>query len=82
MDLTEKRAKDALKSAKAQWGTGWMHLSEKQREGAVALEVMGLLTAQDEEFAPPALIRLQNVALAAMELVQRESLSPVARRSR
>ena len=86
MDLKDKRdqerVRNALKRAKAHWGTGWMYLSTMQRQGAVALEIIYILNAQDEESAPPALVRLQNVAIEALGAVERESLSPVARRSR
>lgn len=66
MITSEQKARAAVKAAKAKWGHGWALLSEEQRAGAVALQIVALLMVQDEESAPPALRRLQEVAGKAL----------------
>lgn len=66
---TDRRARDLVKAARSKYGAGWAHLSDEQRRGAVALEVVAALVMQDEESASPAVLRLQALANAAMAAV-------------
>jgi hypothetical protein len=74
MNNEERRAKNAVQAAKAKWGNGWAHLSEEQRKGAVALEVLAVIVGQDEESAPPQVRRLQQVAELALSAVEKKEI--------
>jgi len=61
-----RQGADARSRAQKSWGAGWAHLSEKQRESAIALEVVTLLVGQDEDHASPQVLRLQHAAREAL----------------
>ena len=42
------RAQMAINRAKKVWGSGWTHLSEYQRQAAIAFEIVQTIKAQDE----------------------------------
>ncbi len=65
---TEERVRHLVAAARRKYGAGWAHLSDEQRRGAIALEVVAALLAQDEASAPPALVRLQALAEGALAL--------------
>ena len=66
MNWIQKQAKEAVKRAESKWGGAWRLLSDEQRQGAIAQEVVTLLVAQDENQCSPLLLKLQQVALTAM----------------
>jgi hypothetical protein len=67
-DRTELRARELVKMAKAVWGSGWDSLSDRQQRGAICEQVVLAMLGQDEETAPPALRRLQQIADRALDL--------------
>lgn len=69
MNHQQRRAYEAVRAARKQWGAGWRHLSEEQQKGAVALSIVHLLMNLDENASADALKRLQEVAEIAFGLV-------------
>jgi hypothetical protein len=59
---TERQADTIVKEAKARWGASWNQLSESQQRGEVAMGIVALMMAQDEESSSPLLLKLQQVA--------------------
>ena len=66
IDWAQRQAKQARQRAKKRWGKAWGLLSNDQRQGAIAQEIVNLIVAQDESLTSPLLKKLQRVAELAM----------------
>lgn len=67
MNIHSKQlGKECMKRAKDKWGRAWPMLSEEQRQGAVALEVVSVVVAQVPNESDFTLTHLRGVAVSAM----------------
>lgn len=47
LSWSERQAREATKRARATWGAGWRHLSERQRQSEVCREIVyGIVLSQ------------------------------------
>lgn len=61
----EATARDCVKRAKTKWGLGWAYLSKEQRDGAIALQVLSVISAQERQYADT-LVKMQTIISIAL----------------
>jgi len=67
----ERLVERAVKDAKYRWGAGWYHLSEDLRQGAIAREIVYIITSWLHQEQNPA-VDLCNRALRVMHPIDEE----------